>query len=375
MYQIDNRLGQYALSMLTWIAFFVWTETALAEDRMATEEIRTSECMLRIDGVIYDANPCNLDEVDEGVIRFGHFDEDKAEGFWAYLIERERGGFDAYWNEEYGASHAHTSLGVLTKSEFSSADCYSRDKTVLCRNIQPDVPVYYIDYRNADAGNNALMAYLNGVEYELPHPNWEYVYPYSVDDSADFDGDGHLETLIRVGHGGNCCPADLSIVSYRGDGFFNYLDEAPIPGGWGGPEIIEEQAQKLIRIYDIPAGAGSTDWQRSQRDYVIHNGRPLEVVERIEVGVPTAILGFTQEDIRNTEYQEASIDFDIDNDGALDELYCTYWERWGVLNCEANISSLTDPLELQCRQVSISPIVYGPMQSHRLICDGKLVDY
>ena len=375
MFQYEFKLSIFTHLLAIFLFIGASPHRAHGESVSVTEQDEAYGCMLRIDGVIYTADPCNLNERDGNALRFGHYDEGSTEGYWVYLVELAQGGYDAFWNEEYGAPDSSTDLGVLRRTDFGSAECFSRDKTVLCRNIQQDVPVYYIDYRGANARNNVLMAYVNGVEYELPHPNWEGVYPFLIDASADLDGDGRLETLVRVGGGGNCCPADVSIVSYRGNGFFTYIDKSPIPGGWGGLEIVHEQGQNLIRVFDVPIGVGSTEWRRKQRDYVIKEGVPVEIVERIEVAVPSALVGFTQENIRNLESHEASIDFDIDNDGVLDELHCKYWERWGLLNCEVDLSRLAKPVELQCRQVSISPIVFGPNQSYSIVCDGQRVEY
>ena len=40
---------------------------------------------------------------------------------------------------------------------------------------------------------------LDGIEYRgSDTPNWDVLQPYSVEQSADLDGDGRLETLIDV---------------------------------------------------------------------------------------------------------------------------------------------------------------------------------
>lgn len=346
---------------------------------MMASPVRSEEqgpsCLIRIDGAIYDAAPCNLNSEDDDIIRFGHLTLEAQDGYWVYLIKREDGRYDGFWNEDFGANHAHTSLGILSREERAGSDCFSNQSTLLCRNIPLNTPVYDVEFRSLEEGGHAVLAYLDGIEYEVPHPNWDVLQPYSVEQSADLDGDGRHETLIRVSHGGNCCPADISILSYRGDGFFTYLDETPISGGWGGVEIVTELGRPLIRVHDAPAGAGNLAWQRSQRDYAIVNGRPQLIAERTEFGSPSQVAGLTLEEVQSSEGQRKDLIFDIDQDGQQDVISCQYWQRWGVLNCSAEISGVLTPVDLQCRQVSISNAVFGAQKSHRLLCDGEIVDY
>lgn len=162
-----------------------------------------SSCLIRIDGVIYDAAPCNMNSEDDDIISFGHFNDEAPEGYWVYLIKREDGRYDGFWNDDFGAGHAHSSLGVLSREDRAGSDCFSNQSTLLCRNIPFDSPVYDVEFRSLEEGGHAVLAYLDGIEYEVPHPNWDVLQPNSVEQSADLDGDGRLETLIRVSHGGN----------------------------------------------------------------------------------------------------------------------------------------------------------------------------
>ena len=374
-YQIDNVLRRILGVAMTMIVMLALSENAQAEDKSITQENSTLGCMLRIEGVIYDAAPCNLNSQDGDIIRFGHLTLEDHQGYWVYLIEREDGRYDGFWNEDFGANHAHTSLGVLTREDRAGSDCFSNQSTLLCRNMPLDAPVYDVEFRSPTEGGHAVLAYLDGIEFEVRHPNWDVLQPYSVEQSADLDGDGRLEALIRVSHGGNCCPADISILSYRGDRFFTYLDETPISGGWGGVEIVTEAGRPIIRVHDAPAGAGNLLAQRGQRDYAIVNGRPELIAERTEFGVPSQVAGLSLEEVQSSDGQRKDLVFDIDEDGEQDVISCGYWQRWGVLNCTAQISRVSTPVDIQCRQVAISNAVFGPRRSHRLLCDGEVVNY
>jgi hypothetical protein len=219
------------------------------------------------------------------------------------------------------------------------------------------------------------LAYLNGLEYQLTHPAWEYDAPFEVNENADFDGDGSLDTLISLTNGGNCCPDSISVVSYRGDGFFTFLDEEPLPGAWGGHEVVTERGRSIIRMQDAPTGHGNIRRQRGQRDYAFENGVMTLIVERREHSVPSEVAGLSLEDVKFADGGQKTLSFDINNDGTQDEVNCTYWERWGVLNCDAIISGVEKPVELQCNHVSVSPVVFGVSRSHRLVCDGNIMEY
>ena len=88
-YQIDNLLRRILGVAMTMIVMLALSENAQAEDKSITQENSTLGCMLRIEGVIYDAAPCNLNSQDGDIIRFGHLTLEDHQGYWVYLIERE----------------------------------------------------------------------------------------------------------------------------------------------------------------------------------------------------------------------------------------------------------------------------------------------
>lgn len=374
-YQTDNLLLRLLASAMALIFLIVSSGHAYAVEPSTTQQNPTLGCLLRIDGVIYDAAPCNLNSNDSDTIRFGQLSLESQAGYWVYLTKREDGRYDGFWNEDFGANHAHTSLGILTREDRAGSDCFSSHNTLLCRNIPFDTPVYDVEFRSLEEGGNAVLAILDGIQYEIQHPNWDVFQPYSVEQSADLDGDGRLETLIEVGHGGNCCPLELSILSYRGSGFFTYLDESPISGGWGGTQIVEEAGRLIIRIHDVPAGHENLATQRGQRDYAVINGLPELIAERIDYGSPTRVAGLTLKEVQSAVDMQKDLVFDIDQDGQQDVISCRYWQRWGVLNCTAQISTVSTDIDIQCREVVVSNGVFGVRKSHRLLCDGENIEY
>lgn len=370
MPSIDLRSCLAQFAMLSLFLFLVAASHAQAQ----TSET-LSYCLIKIEGRIFDAHPCDMDYDTPVVINFGHLDEGNYAGYWVYLVNNKNGTFEGYWNEEYGAPRAHTKLGTLKLEERSVGECFSGDNVLLCWHIPADTPIYYMEHRDPDEGGRVLLAYLNGLEYQLTHPAWEYDALFEVNENADFDGDGRLDTLISLTNGGNCCPDSISVVSYRGDGFFTFLDEEPLPGAWGGHEVVTEQGRSIIRMHDTPTGHDNTERQRGQRDYAFSGGRMELIAERLEHSSPTEVVGLTLEEVKFADGQQATLVFDINNDGTDDEITCSYWERWGIMNCKGAISGAREPLELQCKHVAVSTVVFGMDASKRLLCDGKSVVY
>lgn len=117
----------------------------IAEPSIVWAASTDRSCLIRIDGAIYDAAPCNMNSEDDDIISFGHFNDEAPEGYWVYLIRREDGRYDGYWNDDFGAGHAHSSLGVLSREDRAGSDCFSNPSTLLCRNILFDTPVYDVE--------------------------------------------------------------------------------------------------------------------------------------------------------------------------------------------------------------------------------------
>ncbi len=364
------RIFEVALVALATILVLGTTASAQEE----TDE-KLNGCLIKIRGQIYDARPCDMNSDSGSQIYFGHLDEQKSEGYWVYIRVHDMETIDAYWNEEYGASRAHARLGLVQTVESTVGECFSGDDVLLCFNIPPATPIYYVEDRPNEEQDRVLLAYLDGVEYQLIHPDWGNSAPVKVLEREDFDGDGREDQLVSVISRGNCCPESLSVVSYRGNGFFTFLDSSPLPSGWAGHEVVNENGQYIIRISDIPSGEGNSKRLRTERDYAFANGDMQLIAQRTEYSTVTEVASLGIDDVKYAEGGRGKLSFDINNDEIQDEVTCSYWERWGVLSCQALISGVAAPIDLQCNHVAVSPVVFGANQSHRLMCDSMMVEY
>lgn len=336
----------------------------------------TTGCLIKIGGQIFDASPCDLAVEDETGIMFGRRDETDQIGYWVHLIMNKNETYEAYWNKDFGATKAEANLGTVRREDRDMGECFSGNDILLCRNIPLGEPLYYIEDRpDEDLQDSALLAYIEGVEYRIMHSAWNYRSPVSLMDSADLDGDGKADILVAINSGGNCCADDTSVVSYRGDGFFTFLDETPIVGGFGGTELVFDQGRPIIRVHDAASGAKSTNRQRGERDYGFINGHIELIAERVEHSTVTAVASLGREEVATADEGRKTLVFDVDADDIKDEITCAYWERWGVLNCQAEISGAKHRLDFQCIHVAVSPVVFGPLRSHRLMCDNEVIDY
>ncbi|EAQ06277.1 hypothetical protein [Yoonia vestfoldensis] len=367
------QLGFFLILVLLVSVF--WSVPVRAQMPKDMQSDRASRCFLKIDGVIYDTGSCAMNDEDEGVIRFGQLDESPQSGYWVHIQKNDDGSFDASWNAEYGARHAHVSIGEVTYSKQGTADCWSNTHAMLCRNVLEHEPLYDIGYYPEREPSRVLLAYVDGVEHEIVHPAWDVLYPLQLAERLQLDGHEGMEQIVLLTHGGNCCPPSLSVVSYRGDGFFSFLDPEPIDGGWDGYDILLEGGRTVIRVKHSPYGYGNDQTQRSQDDYVVVDGALRLVTERIETSRAASVARLNLVDVIQAEGKRDTLAFDINNDGTTDTVACTYWERWGVLNCEAQISGVSEPISMQCKDVSISRFVSGLNRQHQLLCDREIVEY
>lgn len=331
------------------------------------------DCLLRVDGTIYDIRPC--EDMSSDDIAFGSLNAEGLVEYWVKITRSEDGRTEAFWNESYGQVSAQSSLGEVKLVDRYAGQCFENIRVLLCRNIPKGQPIYYIEFNTASGDKNSLLAYVEGLEYVITHPAWGDLKPYGFQEMTNLDEDPGMETLIFVGSGGNCCPADISVISYRGGGFFTFLDSSPLSGGWGGAKLIQDASSKIIRVYDIAVYDDGDTTGRQERDYAIINGKPQIIAERVENSAPTAIASIGVEEIKLSRGKTKSLLFDIDGDSAIDQIDCAYWERWEAMNCKAMLSGADEQIYMQCKRIAISPVVFGENKGHRLMCDQELVEY
>ena len=105
---------------------FVLMTTALLSAPALAEE--ATDCLLEVEGRTYFAGPCNIDVDGDTTVVSGPDT--------TYLVYLDTSGDISSWNEEAGAGHAHTQLGVLSQD----GSCWSNETAKVCYSTAAPTP-------------------------------------------------------------------------------------------------------------------------------------------------------------------------------------------------------------------------------------------
>ena len=100
-------------------------------------------CSIRVDGLLYHYGECFFNEEIGSdhfrIVRVGERVDGDTLGYWVWLGEQEGGSYEGFWNQYYGATHAHTELGKLEKKD----DCWISENAQICLGVSVrNVPSY-----------------------------------------------------------------------------------------------------------------------------------------------------------------------------------------------------------------------------------------
>jgi hypothetical protein len=328
----------------------------------------TETCSIEVGGLLYHYGECRYSKTlsfdRSWTIEIGSEEtQDGNLGYWVLLLEDSDGTYQGHWNGAYGVTRAHNYLYEMKQE----GDCWVGETSRICLGVPVgDVPTYRIIQGEQPPLDNTVEANVNGTRYVIDHDSWKQVGPYKIGATKDLDGDGQPETIVELFNGGNCCPGELSVISYWGDGFFEVVNDQPIPNGWDGYDLVEVNGETLIRVHDKALGADNyEDWQ-SQTVYALQDGQLVKLHERFNSAKPVSLIELTAEEVREVPSQTKSFDFDLDLDGELETVTCKYWDRWGSLSCEIRYADATQPTKMNCKRFAILPEVIT--DSVRLEC-------
>lgn len=82
-------------------------------------------CLLIVDGKTYLNGPCPIEVSKGGSFTIG---AGPSLDYFAIVTMTDQGYAKGFWNEERGASHAHTDLGDLWRNDA----CWTNDKAIVC---------------------------------------------------------------------------------------------------------------------------------------------------------------------------------------------------------------------------------------------------
>ena len=347
-------------------ALVICSAVILSNPIFADAKASSSRCLIKVDGIIYDTDPCNFYDEDRNILKIGKDIGDG--GYWAYIL-KENGGLvgSVSWSGEAGARHAHNSLGIMKRD----GDCWVNERARICRNLPSEEPYYYIENRGPTPADSKLFAYWGGREYIVNHPSWEGVFPYKVAEKVDLDGDGNNDQIILFSSGGNCCAPYFSVLKAIDGWLIDVTNEELISAGWGGYSIVDNGEKKHILVRDSLVGAGNTDDGEWLERYALEDGS-IKLIRKSKNGAePSYLISLSATELARDDDQSAIIRYNLDLDQTEDTIACSYWERWGSMSCEIHFSADDVTIKKVCKEVGIAPMVEKNLPL--LSCDGELM--
>ncbi len=220
-----------------------------------------------------------------------------------------------------------------------------------------------------------IVAIVNGKKYVVYDSD---ITADNVIFSNDLDNDGFLDALIESHGGGNCCPPNYTIVSYRGEGRFVTF---PLDTwAWEQPRLLQEGFRWVVRVVNTSTGAGNSNLSDEVLEFRVVDGN-LDVKSAGSRMLDFAVAEFTSEEAlqKMDDNFEYTWKFDFDADSIDEILQCKVWERWGVVmdchifDAEGSWAVVAaDPAYkgsggAQCKVISVLEEIHEGF--HKLACD------
>jgi hypothetical protein len=144
---------------------------------------------------------------------------------------------------------------------------------------------------------------------------------YSVEEEADFDGDGTLDAVIGISTGGNCCPTGYYFATVRpaGTPFLSveFASSFDLPSREGSVVVVKSEEKVGRYRFDGTRGVDAGSTAIEELPAVVE----LRGVAPFQGGAPRLL------------------EADLDGDGSLEQVVCEIWERWGSLLCKVPLKN------------------------------------
>lgn len=181
---------------------------------------------------------------------------------------------------------------------------------------------YYMDAK--------LHAIVDGVDH-LVELNDDADIPLCIilEDTIDVDGDGDKEALITnvQACGGNGIGYCYFIVKYKGNGYFSVSEN--MGSNASNIEIETWNGQtSFVVLNTLP------NHRQEKLRYVYENGQ-IKLVESLMLAYQSIENEIKSSDFHNgRENDTISLNYDLNSDGSIDTISCSYWERWDLMFVE-----------------------------------------
>lgn len=149
-----------------------------------------------------------------------------------------------------------------------------------------------------------------------------------IEKTGDFNKNGNEDILIEIinGCGGNCCGNSYQIFSYNGQTF---TETQQVGYDWDGIEISESPTGFNFIVQTVNEGVGNTDICNNKIETYRLKGYTLELIDVTMEQKLDAVTDLKANDFEGKDDEVLFLTFDLDGDGKVDKINCSYWERWG----------------------------------------------
>jgi len=263
----------------------------------------------------------------------------------------------------------HTRLLVRNASFWAIATAFLGSCVSIssAHGIQPQegTEIEFRVVENKELTPSSIVATRNGKETVVVAEG-EFFCVY-LGGELDFDQNGLVDALAGTGAcGASCCASQYFLVLSQDDGSFRRTEF--FGSSWKKPIIEPWKGKPSIRILTQPAGMDTNPSIRSVHRYVVQNGEVNEVEKSVAKPVP-AIWEFNSFEFETRNQIRPYVQhYDLNSDGADDQISFDLWERWGALTTTVQISGLP-PQRIRgaCKRIGI--LESQNNQFHDIVCN------
>jgi len=187
-------------------------------------------------------------------------------------------------------------------------------------------PIHYYLTNEGSYDQQELKAVVNDKVFTLISKDDQLCI--GIEKKGDFNKNGYEDILVKIinGCGGNCCGNSYQIFSYNGQEF---KETEQVGYDWNGIEISESSVGFNFIIQTVNEGVGNTDMCNDKVETYQLKDYDLELINVVKEQKLNSITELKASDFEGRENEVLFLNYDLDGDGKIDKLTCSYWERWG----------------------------------------------
>lgn len=289
-------------------------------------------------------------------------------------------------NNQDNSGDCSPNMNISNSSSEFNCDVVVTGELLKGESIQDrgNILIKEIEYSVAEPqlrGHGTVLAKVDGQTYEVLSDGC-----FRLAAQKDFDGNGSTDALVSTCSDAASYGASFSFISYGSDGHFHESDSFGY--SWDEAEIEEWKGEWSAIITSDSAGYGNTKLDKIRERYILSDGEAIKVGDSSLKGLQ-AIVEFESEVLReeylenqriannappnvkfrdingdgipdgistkqDTESPRRQISYDLNDDGIEDRINMEYWDRWGAMAWDVEISNAEDfDPSLACKRIGV----------------------